>query len=208
NDTDMKFKDPLIVIDPVDHKRNVASPISLNTFSRFVLSCRTYLDNDDVNMFFGPERGYVRVDGGRLVVIELLYDAFEDIFYAQCRRFMKAIEKACKAEGFTIFNCGAFSKGLFFDFEISKLPICLKYRGPALGNIENMTKFILKNDDVFAEDGHLYVIKRRKHSDVIDLINDIINDKIGMGEQLKKANIKILLDNEAHNALKNEIVYF
>lgn len=47
-----KFKDPLIVIDPVDLDRNVASPVSRETLSRFIRSASRFMQEPTEDFFF------------------------------------------------------------------------------------------------------------------------------------------------------------
>jgi len=202
------FKDPLIVIDPVDPKRNVASPVSLDTLSRFVLSCKEYHETEDIRMFNDPKKGYERVQDGMLITLVVDADILEDIFFAQCRRLLKTITRTSKREGFSIFRSGVFSKGIFLDFEVFELPKYHKHKGPAIGNKENMDKFMEKNERVFCESGHLFSIKKRKYNDVIDVINDILNSQDGMGNNIKKSKIRVLTENKAYNELKKHIIYF
>jgi len=203
-----RFKDPLVVIDPVDPNRNVASPVSLDTLSRFVLESKIYADTDDEEMFRGPKRGYEPIRGGRLVTILIDMEVLEEIFYAQCRKFLNAIDKACRTEGFTIYRKGLFSRGIFLDFEIDNLPVTMKHYGPKIGNIKNISRFIEKNDSLFAEGGHIFSFRERRFNDVIDVIETLLDKKIGMGNYLKNANITVLFDKEANKALKNEIIYY
>ncbi|HPR41129.1 MAG TPA: CCA tRNA nucleotidyltransferase [Candidatus Methanofastidiosa archaeon] len=202
------FKDPLIIIDPVDPNRNVASPVSLDTYSRFVLECKRYFDTKDEGMFAGPEMGYEPIEGGRLIVIQVDMDVLEDIFYSQCRKFLATIKRSFKSEGFTLYRSGIFSKGLVLDIETGDLPTIKKHMGPRIGNVENMQRFLSKNRCVFAEGGHLFSFRERRYNDVIDVINDIIKDKVGMGNHLKKANLKILSKESAYLSIKDEIIYY
>jgi len=208
NATKKNFSDPLVFVDPVDPNRNVASPVSLDTLSRFVLACNRFLDGHDYTMFLGPEKGYAPVAGGRLLVIAIDVDVLEEIYFAQCRRFLNAIERACGKEGFTIYKSGVFSKGIVLDFELDSLPKMQKHKGPKIGNFENMKNFFEKNDIVFAEKGQLFALKERRFNDVNDIINDIIDKEIGMGNHIKKANITILEGIKAISFLKYEVIYY
>ena len=47
-----KFGDPLVFLDPVDPKRNVASAVSSETLAHFSESCRAYLRRESLSFFF------------------------------------------------------------------------------------------------------------------------------------------------------------
>ncbi|MGD0057522.1 MAG: CCA tRNA nucleotidyltransferase, partial [Methanomassiliicoccales archaeon] len=74
-----KIDSPLIFYDPVDPKRNVASALSLDSFSLFVHACGEYLRKEDFKFFF-PKAGRaldmraieneIRSRGTRVIVIE------------------------------------------------------------------------------------------------------------------------------------------
>ncbi|MEZ0346881.1 MAG: CCA tRNA nucleotidyltransferase, partial [Infirmifilum sp.] len=49
-----RFKDPLVVVDPVDRRRNVASPVSLESLSTFIAAARAFLRKPSLNFFYPP----------------------------------------------------------------------------------------------------------------------------------------------------------
>ncbi|HID09327.1 TPA: CCA tRNA nucleotidyltransferase, partial [Candidatus Micrarchaeota archaeon] len=50
----VRFDDPLVVVDPVDPRRNVAAPVSLNSLAVFVAAAREFLEDPSLRFFF-PE---------------------------------------------------------------------------------------------------------------------------------------------------------
>jgi tRNA nucleotidyltransferase (CCA-adding enzyme) len=208
NGQEKEFDDPLIVVDPVDLTRNVASAVSLSTFSRFIESARTLSETKDIAMFSGPSPGYEPVDEDSFIVIIFDIDVIEEVFYAQTRKFVEHVVKECDDNGFSLFRHGVFSRGVILDVEIDSLPQKEKHRGPPVDNFAHAEKFKEKHPDVFVEHGMLYTIRDRKFVTIDDLINDIIVAKRGLGSSLKRASIRILKGADAREAIKKEVIYF
>jgi tRNA nucleotidyltransferase (CCA-adding enzyme) len=208
NEKEKDFEDPLVVVDPVDPTRNVASALSLSTFSRFIEAARAISETKDVRMFSGPRSGYQPVDAGTFFVIMFDIDIIEEVFYAQARKFVEHVVKECGDNGFTLFRHGVFSRGVMLDVEINQLPEKEKHRGPPVEKYAHAEKFKQKHPDVFVEQDVLYTIRERKYVSIDDLINDIIVSQRGLGSSLKRASIRILKDQEAVNAIEKEIIFF
>ncbi len=203
-----EFSDPLIVVDPVDPKRNVASAVSLNSFSLFMDACHTYEETKDNTMFIGPKKGYDSVDSGLLILIDLYTDVHESTFYAQARRFVESTVQECEHYGFSIYKHGVYERGVAIDVEIKSLPEFKKHVGPPIDNYDNVSKFKHVNPKTYVEKGKLYSFRKRKYCDVNDLIEDIIKNGRGMGTYLKKAEKKIYKGHLAIEHIKEKIVYY
>lgn len=120
-----KFDEPLVVIDPVDANRNVASALSAQNLAKFIHACQEYLacDDDERRLrFFFPRNlkphtktkllSEMKKRGTTFVSV-----AFEppvlvdDILYSQLRKFEKSVAASCTSEE---FRCAGSS---FFVFE-------------------------------------------------------------------------------------------
>ncbi len=207
-DSNKKFDDPLTLVDPVDPERNVASAVRVPSYARFILACRTYELTKSDKMFVLPKRGYVPIEGGKVIGIGIYSHVIEDTFFAQSRRFLEHIITECEHHGFSIYQSGFFKKGILLDIEIGTLPPMEKHMGPPLYAYDNARAFEEKYGEVtISGPDKLCTFKPRKYTDVIDVINDIIKEKTGMGIHLKRAKISVIEQDEALSLASQYVVF-
>ena len=175
-----EFNDPLVVIDPVDPTRNVASALSDENFAIFVHACREYLTNPGIEFFFPnkPEPDTLenlkqRMESRGTTFLGIHFQAPEtlsDILHSQLRKAVAAIEKECARDGFEIVGSNYFLNKdvlLLFEFEVFFLPSTKSHRGPPVWH-PNSTDFRATWEDsesalsrLYIKNGHWYVdIKR------------------------------------------------
>jgi tRNA nucleotidyltransferase (CCA-adding enzyme) len=121
---------PLIVTDPVDVNRNVASAVTLTRFSEFVLASRLFLSEPSVK-YFDPRppapRDTTSPLGGLMAVrLRGLPELPADTMWGEVLRFARSVERRLQKEGFSVRRWAAESIGdevlLLFDLEALDLP--------------------------------------------------------------------------------------
>lgn len=141
-----QFKDnPLIFIDPVDPKRNVAAALSYESFFKFVKACREFLKNPSEKFFFERKakisvkklRNLLKKRDSKFYV--LLFPKpkiHEDILASQLRRMTKLLGKKLHSYDFSIHRIEHFILEKFFgiaiEAEVWKLPKIMKRIGPEI----------------------------------------------------------------------------
>jgi tRNA nucleotidyltransferase (CCA-adding enzyme) len=206
--SEKEFDDPLVLVDPVDPARNVASAVRATTYARFILACRTYEFTKSDKMFIPAKKGYSAISGGRLLAVELTSPVIEDTFFAQARKYLDYIVSECERHGFSIYQSGLFRKGILLDVEIGTLPPMERHVGPPIFSYQNAKAFEEKYEEVgIAGDNRLYAFKQRTYTDIIDIIEASLKDKTGMGAHLKRAKARIL-EGDAANELASGYVVF
>ena len=108
------FKTPLIFIDPVDYKRNVASALSNKKFELFIFACKKYLDNPSVKFFFpnkiNPwpiEKIKSEIEKQDALFIGILLpkpNIIIENLYPQIRKAAKSISTSSEKYGFKILD--------------------------------------------------------------------------------------------------------
>ncbi|MCX8180543.1 MAG: CCA tRNA nucleotidyltransferase [Thermofilaceae archaeon] len=134
-----KFREPFVVIDPVDSNRNVASPVSLENFCKFIAASRAFLREPGIHFFYPTplwsqnlqeELKQRPVAAVKLTVPQLP----EDVLWGQAKRAVKALCKGLQRMGFVVFDKGIWTDGktlvLVFELESLELPILEKHYGP------------------------------------------------------------------------------
>ncbi len=152
-----RFREPLIVLDPVDPGRNVASAVSETAFWSFVAAARAFLDEPS-ERFFYPEEGQVDaqrlLDGMKVRGLDLLFVVVEDddvdvpdVLWGQLYRAERAIASQLEKGGFTVFRSAAWSDEssrhiLVFELERALLPSVMRRMGPPVKMEADGDKFL------------------------------------------------------------------
>jgi tRNA nucleotidyltransferase (CCA-adding enzyme) len=138
-----KFKNPLIVIDPVDSNRNVGAAVSAESFYRFVKACKDFSEKPSTVFFFKQkvkpysireiQREFKR-RGTRWYLISFRKpDILDDILYPQLRRCVKAIDNLLEQSGFKVLRSDFYCNSecvLAFEMETWQIPNIIKNIGP------------------------------------------------------------------------------
>lgn len=149
------FEDPLVVIDPIDAERNVASAVSAESMATFVHAARSFLEKPGLTFFFPKPRKPLTAAqakrilarrGTTLLGIALPSpDLTDDVLYPQVRKAQRAIEETCRREDFRIARSRASVVGgrvlLLFEFEVFALPRARKHLGPPVW-VKNAEDFL------------------------------------------------------------------
>lgn len=197
-----QFDDPLVVIDPVDPKRNVAASVSRAKMGEFIELCRGYAESPGPEYFFPPKKDAISRTEFERILAERgtgLYcirfatpHQIPDIVVPQLRRSSAGIAGLLERNGFVI-NRYSEAMGdehcyLLFELLVDRLPPLYTRTGPPVDNAVNAKKFREKylNHDVFsgpyiAEDGRYAVEIQRKWVDAYALLtsDDLFTAKLG-----------------------------
>ncbi len=150
-----KFTDPLIFIDPVDYKRNVASPVSLDNFLVFAYACERYHSKPEMAFFYPPspiisERAInekLARRGTRLVGISTARpDIVADNLFSQLKRAEKSLRNALGEHGFRTIRSAYFATDkviILFELENWQYSSAKKHHGPDYGH-GNEASFVRK----------------------------------------------------------------
>lgn len=176
NHAALRFDDPLVVVDPVDPRRNVASPVSLNSLAVFVAAAREFLRNPSLRFFF-PEDYPMdplhlkktmlqRNTTYLFVVAPYPADVSPDIVWGEIKRFSKYLKRRMEEQGYEVMNSIAWTdevKDIVFLVELAggHTAFVVKKRGPPVFDRENSERFLEKHrGDFFGpyiENGRWYV---------------------------------------------------
>jgi len=219
-----EFYDPLIVVDPVDPGRNVASALSEENFATFIIACKEYHENPRIEFFFPnkivPEsityiKNMMKRRATTLLGITFIAPStLPDILHSQLRKSVKAMAKLFEKYGFKLIDLDYFVNDeimLLFEFEVFSLPFVKPHKGPPVWhpNASNfLDKWIGSSSLIkgpYIKGGNWYVDIDRDLNNAKELIEAKL-DTLSLGshinESLKK-EYKILVDEELineHNA--------
>ncbi len=196
-DGEKDFDDPLIVIDPVDPERNVASPVSIENFSLFVLSSKQFLKEPSLKFFFPNDISTIEESelseltenrGTELIGLQVPKpDVVEDNLYPQVQKCLRKLLHQTSHKDFKILHSDYYVKEdeILFILEVENptLPEIKKHRGPPVW-VDNTEEFVEKyGKDVYLEEDRLWVDKEREYTDIKDTLIDIMED-VDLGSDL------------------------
>ncbi|ALV62359.1 tRNA nucleotidyltransferase, archaeal type [Thermococcus sp. 2319x1] len=196
---------PLIVIDPVDPRRNVASSLSWEKFGVFYFKAKEFVERPGIEFFFpskaktGDYKALLKKKGTNLVT--LLFpkpELVDDILLPQLERSAKGFEKSLKREGFEVFDLNwGYTERAFIMLEVDRVErsrVILK-PGPEFLS-ERAIDFYSKNQKVWIRGKRLYSEKEVKES-IVDVIKDLlIKNQVALGKNLSGVikNAEILIN--------------
>jgi tRNA nucleotidyltransferase (CCA-adding enzyme) len=148
------FNSPLIIIDPVDSRRNLGNAISPESVSKFMLAARTFLEKPSLEFFREGDKKY-RCSGSskKLLLRNVLVVEFShqkkspDIIWGQLKRSRNAIAKQLELAHFEVLRISCVtdernSAALAFLLESITLPAYTKKKGPEIFRRKDTASFL------------------------------------------------------------------
>jgi tRNA nucleotidyltransferase (CCA-adding enzyme) len=200
------FEEPLVVVDPVDPRRNVASSLSLTKMSEFIELANGYLEQPSIDFFFPPKatrleyEEYVDLVHARGTAIYALCihtpPLVPDIIVPQLRKSLDAICGLLERHGFIIHRAdccmGEDSSMLLFEIAVDRLSAVQIHMGPTIFNRVHAQKFTSKYVDnchagPYIMNGRYYVEIERPYRRAEQLLGSAILLETSLGKHVKKA---------------------
>jgi len=198
--SEIEHREPLIIIDPTDPRRNVAAALSLDNFCMFIDCCREFLKSPELKFFFPAcplplkdreilERLESR-KSTQLAVIFKTPDVVEDVLYPQLYKMEQATAALLKEYEFSVIKTGVWSGEnetvIMLELISGTLPNVKKHIGPPVWVKEHAQKFKEKYtgaEDVFGgyiESGKYVFEIRRKYPTAKGLLeNQLMSCSLG-----------------------------
>jgi tRNA nucleotidyltransferase (CCA-adding enzyme) len=211
-----KFDNPLIVIDPVDPNRNVASPLSKTQFFRFIASCRALLNKPTEDLFkprketfFSPSRIKRELSERGTDIIVLLIEDLDlppDTLWTQAKHISRRIKYVLEENDFRVLWCAGYTDekstiAVAAELESIEIPRALIREGPFVGSQgerDFLTKHISDKGTLsgpYIEGDRWYVVKRRRFCNAAELISDYLSGR-NAPKLARGRRIKVITGNE------------
>lgn len=185
-----KFEDePLVVLDPVDSERNVASVLTDENYSRFIYLCWRFSRDPGLRFFKEEEQKYTEFEirqeiekRGDFLVLEFENpEAVEDVVHPQLRKSLRRLEKEFEKHGFRVFESGyhvGSETRIFFEMEM-QLPEVEEVEGPSVFHgEEHIEQFTSKYSNVFVREDRLCAKTDREYTDAKDLLKEFLSGNL------------------------------
>jgi tRNA nucleotidyltransferase (CCA-adding enzyme) len=199
---------PLVIYDPVDPKRNVASAIHIDTFATFITAAKAYLANPSRKFFFPADREPMCPEALRscatshesklLTVSFKKPDINEDNLYAQIWKTQYAIGRKLNEFSFNVLRAvhemGDEEVTIVFELERDRLSKTYKHQGPPVW-VKTSDAFLSKwsgNEfgEPFIEDGAWNVIAERLYFTATEMVTDEIS-MAGIGREIDPLTLQV-----------------
>ncbi|MEM2949523.1 MAG: CCA tRNA nucleotidyltransferase [Nitrososphaeria archaeon] len=228
NEVKEKFKDDKVIItDPIDHNRNLGRALSMRSFAKFVLACRSFIKKPSKEYFIQCDREIKLEDIKENMLLEnVMVLEFEhekvsaDILWGMLYRTLNHFTKQFNENNFkiartiTVSDEESFSAYIFL-FETKEVSEYECRKGPYVFDKENFEKFVSKNigNSIFLwinDEGKVCAFKKRNIAIAKKLLEEILKEPLKYGasrkiaEALKKG--KIYTGKEVLEAKKDEIL--
>ena len=186
---------PLIVIDPVDPRRNAAASVSLRSLSTVIMASRIFLREPNKSFFY-PKRMGLNINCLKEIlkiserkIYLLLYDIVSntspDVLWGELKRTANRLVNILKTFDFEMIDHRLWSDEvskavIALDMFTDELPKYKVHEGPPIAKLANSEKFLDKYlGDVysfgpwFKENGRIYVIRKRKFHKLIEVLRHV-----------------------------------
>jgi tRNA nucleotidyltransferase (CCA-adding enzyme) len=218
------FPEPLVIVDPVDKARNVASAVQTQKLYTLVAAARAFLKTPDAQFFYPPKinpltaealAGKLENHGASLIFLQIgNVEAVPDVLWGQLYKTQRALQKLAALNDFKVLRDAVWSDEktlnvFVFELEQRVLPDVRKHLGPPLKREKECENFLSKyegNGGVvsgpYVEDDRWVVELQRRFTDVVELLRENLRDggrNIGVAElmsQVFRAKLEVLVNNE------------
>jgi tRNA nucleotidyltransferase (CCA-adding enzyme) len=224
NEVDLLFDEPLVVVDPVDKARNVASAVRKQNLYTFIAAAQAFLRNPDLNFFYPSKTvpltasrmtQQLKKRGPKIVFVTFGdVGTVPDILWGQLYKSLRSLHKLVVLNDFVLLRDFAWSDEkslnmLGFELEDCCISPVRKHLGPPLEKEQECTRFLSKHQSglgtvagPYVEDGRWVVQVRRKFTDVCSLLRERLKDggkDAGVAEQISnvlKKSFRVLVNEE------------
>jgi len=193
------FSEPLIIVDPVDKARNVASAVQIDKLYNFIGASREFLQNPNVDFFFASEQSAYAIEDlkwkldncGSTVLFLVTNSAMEavpDVLWGQLYRSKRSLCKLLEFNDFKVLRDSVWSNEkdfnvFIFELEQQNIAVVKKHYGPPLERSKECASFLVKyanNRQVTAGpyiEGNKWVVEiLRKNTNAVALLREKLSD--------------------------------
>ena len=227
NELQLLFPESLVIIDPVDKGRNVASAVQPQKLYEFVVASRAFLKKPAEFYFYPPETEILpletlksQLDNRGSAIVFLIIgelNAVPDVLWGQLYRSRRSLQTLLEISDYKVLKEAVWSNEkilsvFMFELEQRVLPNVKKHLGPPLEREAECERYLEKyayNARVisgpYIEDGRWIVELPRKTTDAVALLKEKLKDggkNAGVADLVAKTiqeDFKILVNNEVLN---------
>jgi len=216
------FPEPLVIVDPVDKGRNVASAVQTQKLYEFIAAARAFMKTPTEEYFYPPTRHALSPDiveshlsgenSSHIYVVIGELTAVPDVLWGQLYRSKRSLRTLLETNDYKVLRDKVWSNEstmsvFVFELEQKVLPNIKKHLGPQIERQAECEKFLTKYigdkhvlSGPFIEGGRWVVELPRKNTNVVSFLGEKLADggkNVGMADLVAKSlnsEHKILVD--------------
>jgi tRNA nucleotidyltransferase (CCA-adding enzyme) len=153
NDVVKTFQSDIIIIDPIDPRRNLGTAISAESLGKLILASRAFIQRPSLDFF--RQRGHkkpktLKLDSNLLIIEFKFRQRSPDIIWGQLKKTLNSISKQMQIAHFNVVRStcitdeGGFA-ALVFLLQSITLPPYIERMGPEVFRKNESASFISKN---------------------------------------------------------------
>ena len=210
------FESNIVIIDPVDPRRNLGTAISAESLGKFILASRAFIQRPSLH-YFGVKkyRKFKKVElEPNLLIIEFRYEPRSpDIIWGQLKKMLNSISKQLQLSQFNVIRstCTTDERGsaaLVFLLQSITLPSYTERIGPEIFRKKESANFISKNvkESVLFwpnRDMRLVGLFKTKITNAKDFVHSLFSERLsgagiteGLKEDIRNGTLKIYTGDE------------
>jgi tRNA nucleotidyltransferase (CCA-adding enzyme) len=149
-------QEPLVVVDPVDPKRNVAAALTLDKMLQFSAASRCFLRDPGLDHFFPQEIAPISDEmlhrqiwdrGSCFILLDFAAPpVVDDVLFPQLRKAEESATSLLEKNGFRLLRSDVGSGDgrayMLFELEVWELPRVQSRLGPAAWEEEHLSRFV------------------------------------------------------------------
>jgi tRNA nucleotidyltransferase (CCA-adding enzyme) len=201
------FSEPLVIVDPVDRARNVASAVQIDKLYNFIGAARAFMQNPSIDFFFTPKKSCFsaeileqKLDNYGSSILFLVTNstmrAVPDVLWGQLYRSKRSVGKLLELYDYKVLRDAVWSNGenlcvFIFELEQQDIAVTKKHYGPPLERSNECTKFLAKytkNSQVIAGpyiEGDKWIVEIfRKNTNAVTLLKEKISGDMERGKNV------------------------
>jgi tRNA nucleotidyltransferase (CCA-adding enzyme) len=218
------FGEPLVVIDPIDKGRNVASAVRKEKLDAFVAASRQFLKTPKIEFFYPPrtialsrkemKKKLKERPTSILVIVFSETESVPDILWGQLYKSLRSLLKLLSLNDFIVLRASPWSDtktltAFVFELERHTISGARKHLGPPLERAIECDNFLKKHQSndgnvagPYLEAGRWVVLLKRKHTEAAKLLEEKLRDggrNAGIAEALShviKKGFRIKINEE------------
>jgi len=198
NELSLLFPEPLVIVDPVDKARNVASAVQQQKLYTFIAAARAFQKKPIEKFFYPPQQPALpvgalkqRLDNSGSATVFLVINgvqAVPDVLWGQLYRTKRSLHKLIELNDYKILKDAVWSNEktqtvFIFELEQQTLPNIKKHLGPPLERQAECSSFLAKYSGdsqvvsgPYIGDGRWIVEVPRKNTDAAALLKEKLVD--------------------------------
>jgi len=190
--TSNPFNTAIVIIDPIDVKRNLAAAISNKNIVKFILICRALKEKPSLEFFKSKKIRKSNKFWKNLLIVKFEFKTRSpDIIWGQIKRATASLTKQLELEGFTVLRSKSYTDEqneayLMFFLESTQISQIYEKKGPEIFREDSTKSFISKNLQKtellwIGNDLKIISLEKRKHTEAISFMNEFLKKNLNVG---------------------------